>query len=217
MEGPSWTRTPFLVLRDLRESVTDDGKLRLSYAIELLAEHESTDGLVAKLTELVDRAPRCKSAKKHGFNALFTHACRCKQHAARKSADDASGADASVARDAALTVRELCSNLTSPGPTFSAHHPWSPIILWQADFELAVAHVRCCFEDYLDDHKERALNAAFLEPALFYHHSVGDFMNLNAVRDQCVHHPEPLSQRRANAAKPAAPPPMASRAVLHVL
>ena len=41
---------------------------------------------------MIDRVPRCKSAKKQGFNLLFTHACHCKEIAERRDSGEAIGA-----------------------------------------------------------------------------------------------------------------------------
>eukprot|EP00928_Gymnodinium_smaydae_P085088 TRINITY_DN683_c5_g1_i2.p1 TRINITY_DN683_c5_g1~~TRINITY_DN683_c5_g1_i2.p1 ORF type:complete len:974 (-),score=121.29 TRINITY_DN683_c5_g1_i2:100-2994(-) len=79
MPLPPSTQRPYNVLKDLYAMVTDAGKLKLAYALELMLKHDQPDSLVAKLSELVDRVPRCNSAKKQAFNMLFTHAFRCKE------------------------------------------------------------------------------------------------------------------------------------------
>lgn len=143
---PSLTR-PFRVLQELRETVSDSGKVKLAYALQLLLEYEKPDGLVAKLHEVSDRVPRCNAAKKQAFNMLFTCAFRCKERGEP------------AARNGVPVVPQGV-----PG-----------------EEQLALDHVRYCFGDFLDDHKERALNSAFIEPSRLYFHAVGDKMSFELV------------------------------------
>ena len=45
----------------------------LSHALREILELEQPCGLVAKLFEVCDRAPRCSSAQKQAFNLLIQH------------------------------------------------------------------------------------------------------------------------------------------------
>ena len=47
--------------------------LMLSHALREILELEQSCGLVAKLFEVCDRAPRCSSAQKQAFNLLIQH------------------------------------------------------------------------------------------------------------------------------------------------
>jgi len=49
-------------------------QLMLSHALREILELEQPDGLVAKLSEVCDRAPRCSSAQKQAFNLVIQHA-----------------------------------------------------------------------------------------------------------------------------------------------
>mmetsp|Transcript_9070 Transcript_9070/g.15545 ORF Transcript_9070/g.15545 Transcript_9070/m.15545 type:complete len:865 (+) Transcript_9070:125-2719(+) len=105
----------------------------LTYAVQILVKLEHPDAIVAKLSEVCDRAERCTSAQRQAFNLLVAHSFHLLEvHEHR--ADD--------------------SNLDSR--------------------EGAFAHVLQCLEDFLDDHKERAFKASFMEPTRLYFDLVGD-------------------------------------------
>lgn len=105
----------------------------LTYAVKILAKFEHPDAIVAKLSEVCDRAERCTSAQRQAFNLLVAHSFHLLEVHDRGSDD---------------------CNLESR--------------------EGAFAHVLRCMEDFLDDHKERAFKASFMEPTRFYFDLVGD-------------------------------------------
>jgi hypothetical protein len=64
----------------------------LSHALREILELEQSCGLVAKLSEVCDRAPRCSSAQKQASNLLIQHAGKLIWHGASRkqgTADDA--------------------------------------------------------------------------------------------------------------------------------
>ena len=103
----------------------------LSFALESLVSHEKPDAIIAKLSEVCDRAPRCSSAKRQAFNLLVAHAYHLHEQSAKAPSE------VQTKEDACVRLEEM-------------------------------------MEDYLDDHKERAFNSAFMEPARCYFNAVGD-------------------------------------------
>ena len=57
----------------------------LSHALREILEIEQSCGLVAKLSEVCDRAPRCSSAQKQASNLLIQHAGKLNLTARRAS------------------------------------------------------------------------------------------------------------------------------------
>ena len=171
MELPPSTQRPYATLKELHAQCKEEGQLRLAYALQLLCEHETADALVAKLHELCDRVPRCNSAKKHAFNMIFTHAFRCREQA-QVQAQRAAG-QSGASSSAQPTIAEAAAAPKGTGER-TAHEA------------AAVEHCRRCFEDWLDEHKEGAFNAAFIEPSRLYFHSMGDTMGLETVRQHGI-------------------------------
>lgn len=117
------------------------------WAVSMLAEYSSADSIVAKMAEIADRVNRCSSAQKQAYNLLLV--------AAGRLADAAAVVDAAVATAAA---------------TAASPEDWGQL----EELDGAVARVHAVFEDFLDDHKERAYASAFDEPARFYFDARGD-------------------------------------------
>jgi hypothetical protein len=118
----------------------------LGLALNILVDLEEPDALVAKFSEVCDRAERCSSAQRQAFNLLVAHACLIKDNSKRRV--------------------ELLESQQSA----------------QAELkEWALYRFKECFEDFLDDHKERAFKSAFMEPARFYFHAVTDHGNRDHV------------------------------------
>lgn len=105
----------------------------LAYAVDILVKLEEPDAIVAKLSEVCDRAPRCSSAKRQAFNILVAHSFHLSEQTGVPS------------KEADLNT-----------------------------LDGARQHFNTCMEDYLDDHKERAFNSSFMQPARFYFDCVGD-------------------------------------------
>jgi len=153
----------------------------LTYALTLIDELDDPEALPAKLSEICDRAGRCASAKRQAFNLLVQRSYHLLEQSSRSNSN-APSSDSSSARSLSPDSRgaSLGGARGSSGAAGAARSPSidrsssisAPPNLGTRDG--AMAHVRACFEDYLDEHKERAVSSAYVEPARFYFDLVGD-------------------------------------------
>lgn len=165
----------------------------LAHALHEILELEQSDGLIAKLSEVCDRAPRCPSAKKQAFNLLIQHAGKLNDEATRRQAMAAEkmstpnleslkrelgmGAlpdDEFIVQACQLLAVPLGSNSLSEclravyGESATGGVSGSAGVGGLDTREGALERLYSVFGDYLDEHKERAWKSAFEEPARFY-------------------------------------------------
>lgn len=167
----------------------------LSRALTEIQMLDQPDGLMAKLSEVCDRAPRCPSAQKQAYNLLVHHAgtlsdrheastqqatLRLKHELGLSCAVDqvANAAHALLGLSSAIPATErLAMCLTSvfgdrPLAEAAGGSGGADAALESRDG--AMERLYAVFGDYLDEHKERAWKSAFEEPARFYFKCVGD-------------------------------------------
>lgn len=192
----------FSTINGLRQWCGSEQKRRrLGHALHEILALEHPDGLVAKLSEVCDRAPRCPSAKKQAFNLIIHHAgklCDARQHEHDKRSGERESANLSRLRhelgisDGVAKEDVVAQAVALLGITFGVGQD-ALAECWQAVFgsrldsgvgaaaaggldtrEGALERLFAVFGDYLDEHKERAWKSAFEEPARFYFNCVGD-------------------------------------------
>lgn len=115
-----------------------------AHAIKLLGEVETDKGaMIAKLSEVCDRALHCPHVQIKSFGLLVGHSYRLILLDGKKGND-------------------------AEQPQYES-------------YGMALRRFFEFFEDFLDDHKEHAFNAAFMQPARFFWKCYGDDLGLNNV------------------------------------
>mmetsp|Transcript_32549 Transcript_32549/g.82022 ORF Transcript_32549/g.82022 Transcript_32549/m.82022 type:complete len:741 (-) Transcript_32549:269-2491(-) len=164
----------------LWESIGAKKKMHLTYAMEMIRDFETPSGIVAKLSEVCDRAHRCMSAKNQAFVMVVTHGYNLSQANITKetspgvsTAQSPAGPDSTAGPTvAALQYRESEKLIEE---TLKAHlSATSGNSVGVGEFSGALSRVYECVECFLDSHKEKAFQSAFIEPARFYFDLVGD-------------------------------------------
>ena len=130
----------FGALMSLYNRIGSEKQPYMAYALFLLNHCNDSDTVVAKLSEICDRANRCESAVRQGFNILIS---------------------------ASVTLMEETKKKQDGGEESLSPQNLSSVVG-------ALQRLQDCFEDYLDDHKEKAFNSAIVQPARFYFDLVGD-------------------------------------------
>eukprot|EP00397_Hematodinium_sp_SG-2012_P006885 GEMP01006922.1.p1 GENE.GEMP01006922.1~~GEMP01006922.1.p1 ORF type:complete len:613 (+),score=166.20 GEMP01006922.1:1003-2841(+) len=116
----------------------------MAHAVELLVQLEpNKSSIVAKLSEVVDRALHCRQVQIKSFNLVISHSYRLVL-----SLSDHLNTDKNV--KAAKKKRIVKTNDLE-------------------DYDTALVRFYECMEDYVDDHKENAFKSSFMEPARLYY------------------------------------------------
>ncbi|CAE7667183.1 unnamed protein product [Symbiodinium microadriaticum] len=136
-------RNLYDALMTLFDNVENTKRPFLTYAITILDQSAEPDLIVAKLSEVCDRAIRCASARRQAFNTLVTSSFQHMDNPAE------SKCAANV-----MPLSQTVGHLDNP--------------------QGALARLAECFEDYIDDHKEKAFNSSVVQPCRFYFHLIGD-------------------------------------------
>ena len=159
-------------MRALYNDANQERKPLLCAALRTIAELDTRDGLVTKLTEVCDRATRCSSAKRQAFNLLISHAHRISQeHDKRlhRRANTSTATNTSATNDA------------TANPLLTEHDRDANS---EADLDTPAGALRRlaeCIEDFLDDHKARAFASSTVQPLRMYFDAVDDDHNRDHV------------------------------------
>jgi hypothetical protein len=162
----------------------------LGLALLIILKHDSSDSIVTKLAETLDRVVRCESAKKMAYNMLITHAatlmeCQHIRAGGASTPPTALAADSLLRGECQKPVLESQPE-SQPDPQPEpepepqpqpAVHMVQPGAMPSEDLgskEGAMARFLSCVEDYVDDHKDAAYRSAWLEPSRFYFDVLGD-------------------------------------------
>ena len=176
-------------IQSLWRALGTQQQLMLSHALREILELEQPDGLVAKLSEVCDRAPRCSSAQKQAFNLLIQHAGKLTDAASRKQGtadaihrDPIKGYVAMLQENLWYILGHKPAGETVISTPVGRSPVGTPRRLLPSTIEVseldcregALERLYAVFGDYLDEHKERAFKSAFEEPARFYFDCVDD-------------------------------------------
>uniref|UniRef100_A0A7S1HBD3 RING-type domain-containing protein n=1 Tax=Hemiselmis andersenii TaxID=464988 RepID=A0A7S1HBD3_HEMAN len=166
---------------ELWNAVQGRKRMHLSHAFRMIGDFETPAGIVAKLSEVCDRAHRCMSAKNQAFVLIVTHGYNLWRDQARvgeAAANDAGGVQELEGQEAGAGEASVTSNEAEEliDKALKAHFSaiLNPAVLAGGGFSGALSRVYECVEIFLDEHKEKAFNSAFIEPARFYFDLVGD-------------------------------------------
>mmetsp|Transcript_12177 Transcript_12177/g.24033 ORF Transcript_12177/g.24033 Transcript_12177/m.24033 type:complete len:811 (+) Transcript_12177:149-2581(+) len=153
----------------------DHRRKHLTYAMELLRDLEKPSGIVARLSEICDRADRCMSAKRQAFVLAVTNSYQLPgafgDSQQGKYADAVDSIDVALEDGTAesLIHKTLTKHMRGTASATGEGHTGS-----DDTFVRALERVYECVELFLDSFKEKAFLSAFIEPARCYFSAVGD-------------------------------------------
>jgi hypothetical protein len=173
---PMTGRNVYEALMQLFDRVATERQPYVAYACSLLGQCDDSDLIVAKLSEVSDRSGRCDSAVRQAFNILVSSSLQLSEHSRKSRKLQGPGAVGAV-EAAAMAATGTATGTAAAEVT--PPHPPPPAPL--TSIAGALQRLHDCFEDYLDDHKEKAFNSAMVQPARLYFDLLGDGHNRDHV------------------------------------
>ena len=136
----------------------------VAFALQVLTDLDTPTGIVAKLSEVVDRSLKCATAHNQALQLLVSHSFHL-----RDAADEPAVPEPEPAPEAEPEPAP------EPGPEpASQPEPVPQPAAGLDDTAAAKERFLACFEDALDDHKEMSFTSAFIAPLRFYLVQIGD-------------------------------------------
>jgi hypothetical protein len=139
----------------------------------------SSDEIVAKLSEVLDRVIRCESALKIGFNYLMVMAERAAAEYYLKKAKGESSRRKNASMDSKEAEIDSMEVIEEEGEIVDVNMP--PKEIPSTTYEQAARRLTEIFAEYIDQHKDNAFKSSILELAKACFATIGDQGHLDHV------------------------------------